>query len=117
MYAWGDEELPEEEVDKVLHAAAEKIHTFGMDMIAILALETVKPISNMGGELSRMIFSPFLPALGPEYNMMGDKLIYVFQRRENVEKLIKLLEANIKKEEEKAAEKKKPPEEQVEDGF
>ena len=116
MYAWGDEELSEEEVEKVLQATAKKIHTFGMDMIAILALETVKPLSNVGGELSRMIFSPFLPALGSEYNMMGDKYIYVFQKRENVEKLIKLLESNVKKEDEKATEKKKLAKKQAEEG-
>ena len=99
MYAWGDEDLSEEEVEKVLKATAAKIHSLGMDLIAILALESVKPVSNIGGELSRMIFSPFLPALGPDYNMMGDKLIYVFQRRENIEKLIKMLEEYNKKDE------------------
>ncbi|MGW8180922.1 MAG: hypothetical protein ACWGQW_19500 [bacterium] len=114
MYAWGDDELPEEEIEKVLTATAKKIHSLGMDLIAILALESVKPLSNIGGELSRMIFSPFLPALGPEYNMMGDKLIYVFQRRENVEKLIKILEEYNKKEEKKE-EKQEPATEQPEE--
>jgi hypothetical protein len=116
MYAWGDEDLSKEEVEKVLQATAVKIHSLGMDLIAILALESVKPLSNIGGELSRMIFSPFLPALGPEYNMMGDKLIYVFQRRENIEKLIKILEGYNKKEE-KTPENQEPPKEQPADGF
>ena len=106
MYAWGDSELPEEEVDRILHVVAEKIHAFGMDLVAILALETIKPLTNVGGELSRMVLSPILPALGPDYNLIGDKLIYIFKNRKNVEKLITILEEMTRVEEEKRAEKK-----------
>ena len=106
MYAWGDSELPEEEVDRILHVVAEKIHAFGMDLVAILALETIKPLTNVGGELSRMVLSPILPALGSDYNLIGDKLIYIFQNRKNVEKLITILEEMTRVEEEKRAEKK-----------
>ena len=106
MYAWGDSELPEEEVDRILHVVAEKIHAFGMDLVAILALETIKPLTNVGGELSRMVLSPILPALGSDYNLIGDKLIYIFQNRKNVERLITILEEMTRVEEEKRAEKK-----------
>lgn len=106
MYAWGDSELPEEEVDRILQVVAKRIHAFGMDLVAILTLETMKPLSNVGGELSRMLLSPILPALGPDYNLMGDKLIYIFENRKNVEKLIKILEEMTSVEEKKRAEKK-----------
>ncbi len=116
MYAWGDSELSEEEIDRIIHSVATKIHAYGMDTIAIIALESAKPLSNLGAELSRMFFSPFLPILGPEINLIGDKLIYVFQDRKNLEKVITLLEDISKEDEEKKearkAEKKaeeKPP--------
>lgn len=106
MYAWGDSELPEEEIDRILQAVAKKIHAYGMDLVAILTLETIKPLTNIGGELGRMLLSPILPALGPDYNMMGDKLIYIFENKKNVEKLIMTLEEMTRVDEEKKAEKK-----------
>jgi len=92
MYPWGDMELSEEEVDKVLHGAAKRIQLYGMETVAILTLESVKPMVYVGGELSRVVLAPFLPALGPQYNMLGEKLIYVFEDRKNIEKLIQILE-------------------------
>jgi len=92
MYPWGDMELTEEEVDKVLHGAAKRIQTYGMETVAILTLESFKPMVYVGGELSRVVLAPFLPALGPQYNMLGEKLIYVFEDRKNIEKLIQILE-------------------------
>jgi ribosomal protein L12E/L44/L45/RPP1/RPP2 len=92
MYSWGDSELPAEEVDSILLKAAEKIHLYGMETAAILTLESVKPLVYVGGELSRVVLAPFLPALGPDYNTLGDKLIYVFEDRKNIEKLIQILE-------------------------
>jgi hypothetical protein len=106
MYAWGDDDLPDEEVDKILQAIAKRIHAYGMDTAAIITLETVKPLSNLGTELSRMFFSPFLPILGPEYNLLGDKLLFIFQKRTNVEKLITILENMTREEEDKRKEEK-----------
>lgn len=96
MYPWGDMELSEEEVDKVLHGAAKRIQIYGMETVAILTLESVKPMVYVGGELSRVVLAPFLPALGPQYNMLGEKLIYVFEDRKNIEKLIQILEQMTK---------------------
>jgi hypothetical protein len=106
MYAWGDSELSEEEIDRIIHEVAVKIHSFGLDTIAIIALESAKPLSNIGAELSRMFFTPFLPILGPNINMLGDKLVYVFQDRSNLERVIKLLEEMTKEDEEKEKAKK-----------
>ena len=99
MYAWGDNELPEEEVSRVLKVIADRIHAYKIEAIAIITLETVKPLSNLGAELSRLFFSPILPALGPEYNLLGEKMIYIFQNRKNIEKLIDLIEEKSKKKE------------------
>ena len=86
------EELTEEEADEIIRKVAEKIHLYGMETVAILTLESVKPLAFIGGEMSRIVLAPFLPALGQSVNELGDKLITVFEDRENIEKLITLLE-------------------------
>jgi hypothetical protein len=88
----GDEERSEEEVDEIIRKTAEKIHQYGMETVAILTLESVKPLVYIGGEMSRLMISPFLPALGQNANELGENLINVFEERKNVEKLIVILE-------------------------
>jgi len=88
----GDEELTEEEVDEIIRKTAEKVQQYGMETFAILTLESVKPLVYIGGEMSRLMISPFLPALGPNANELGENLINVFEERKNVEKLITILE-------------------------
>src|SRR4030043_69847 len=89
---------------------AEKIHSYGMEMVAILTLESVKPMVYVGGELSRVVLAPFLPALGPQYDALGDKLITIFEDRKNIEKLIKILEKMTKGEYTPRGKDQKPPE-------
>jgi hypothetical protein len=91
-FPFDETELTEEEVDEIIEKAAEKIRKYGMETFAILTLESVKPIVYIGGEMSRLMISPFLPALGPNANELGENLINVFEERKNVEKLITILE-------------------------
>jgi hypothetical protein len=100
----GDEELTEEEVDEIIRKTAEKIQQYGMETAAILTLESVKPLVYIGGEMSRLMISPFLPAFGPAANELGENLINVFEERENVEKLITILEQMARGEYEKKEE-------------
>jgi len=92
MFSSLPEDLSDEEVDEIIRKTAEKIHQYGMETVAILTLESVKPLVYIGGEMSRLMISPFLPALGPAANELGENLINVFEERENVEKLIVILE-------------------------
>jgi len=110
MYSYGDLDLTEEEVDEVLRKAAEKIHLYGMETVAILTLESIKPVVYVGGELSRVVIAPFLPALGPQYDTLGDKLITIFENRKNIEKLIQMLEKIARGEKTPKEEDVKPPE-------
>lgn len=87
--------------------AAEKIHKYGMDVAAILMLESVKPLAYIGGQMGRFFVSPFLPALGETIGQGGEKFFGVFEKRDNVEKLIKLLEKMAKEEDEQKEELKK----------
>ena len=111
-FAHADMELTEEEVDEVIEKAAQRIHQYKMETVAILTLESIKPMVYIGGELSRFAIAPFLPALGPAYNELGEKLLYVFEDRKNIEKLIVRLEELVREEEEKKKEQKKQDEEE-----
>ena len=109
-FAHADMELTDEEVDDVIEQAAQKIHLYKMETVAILTLESIKPLVYIGGELSRFAISPFLPALGPAYNELGEKLLYVFEDRSNIEKLIVRLEELVREEQDQ---KKQDQEEEL----
>jgi hypothetical protein len=88
----GGTELSEEEVDAIILATSKRIKKYGMEMAAIMALESFKPLVYVGGELTRLTLSPFFPIFGSNIDMWGEKLINVFEDRENIDKLILLLE-------------------------
>ena len=88
----GDTELPEEEVDAIILEAAKRMQKYGMEMAAIMTLESLKPLAYVGGELTRLTLSPFFPIMGSKVDIWGEKLINVFEDRKNIDKLILLLE-------------------------
>ena len=88
---WNNQVTPEEE-EEIINKTAELIHKSGMEVIAILALETYKPLTYFGGQMGRFLTTPFLGALGENAYRRGDKLFTTFEKRENVEKLIKKIE-------------------------
>ena len=61
-------------------------------MPAIMALESFKPLMYIGGEMTRLALAPFFPFFGANVDMWGQRLITVFEEKENVDKLIQLLE-------------------------
>ena len=100
---------PEEE-EEMIKKAAEKIHQYGMDVAAILMLESVKPLVFIGGQMGRVFISPFLPVLGDNIEREGEKFFRIFEKRENVEKLILLLEKMEEKpKEEQTTQKEEAP--------
>ena len=102
-------EVTPEDEDKLIRKAAEIIHRYGMEAAAILFIESVKPLAYVGGQMGRLFVSPFLPILGESADIGGEKFFTVFEKRENVEKLLKLLEEKAK-EEPKKKEAEKPGE-------
>jgi len=100
---WDDEVTPEDE-EEMIRNAAENIHKYGMDVPAIMMLETVKPLVYIGGQMGLLFISPFLPIFGENVGRGGEKFFATFEKRENVEKLIRLLE---KKDEEEDPERLK----------
>ena len=65
----------------------------------MLFLGTIKPLVSLGGQLGRYFLGPLLPFIGER----EDAFIQTFEKRENVERLIKMLEES--KKEEKAGKK------------
>ena len=103
-----DIELTPEEVEEVIQDAYKKISEYKMETLSILTLESLKPWSYVGGELVRAALSPVMPALGENLGLTSEKMLQVFEDRKNIERLIQLLEENLKKEE---AERKQKREE------
>jgi acyl-CoA reductase-like NAD-dependent aldehyde dehydrogenase len=87
---WSDELTPEKETD-LLRRAARDIKRRKMETPAIMALEMHKPIANTLAS-GAVVFAPFLvPFFGfdkvNEYSQL-------FSKRENVERLLELLESS-----------------------
>lgn len=87
-----DEEITPEEVDEVIDWMAREIYKYGMEVAAILFLESSKPVTFVGSQFGQAFLTPFLPFLGDEMSVKGNKAMRVFEDRENVERLITRLE-------------------------
>lgn len=91
---WEDPSSDKE--DEIINRSAEIIYKYEMDLVAILFLETMKPLASVGGQFARYMVAPFIP-------FVGDKslpYLATFQDKNNVERLIQKLEEKGKKEEE-----------------
>jgi len=70
----------------------------------IMLLQTIKPLSTIGGELGFFFLAPFLPLLEEK----GYDFLDTFEKRENIEKLIRRVEL-LSKEKSKEKEKTRRP--------
>lgn len=86
------EMLSEEEKKEFLEKIARLIVEKEMEAIAITFLETIKPLSFVGSQLTFFICSPFLTMLGGELEEKGYTLIRLFEKDENVEYLLQRIE-------------------------
>ena len=87
-----NEEVTPEDEEKMIRAAADKIHDYGMDLAAVLFLQSYKPLSYIGGQFGRFMIYPFLYMIGGDISQSGEKFFTIFENRDNLEKLIILLE-------------------------
>lgn len=100
-------EIEAEYIEKV----AQKIHEQEMETAAILLLESSKPLVWVGGEMGRFFITPFVPIISDKWGVTSEKFFLVFEKRDNIEKLLKRLEElaeedDAKKRAEKEARKK-----------
>lgn len=96
-----DIEVTSEDEDEMIGKVAQKVHEYGIDVAATFMIESVKPLSFMGAQMGRLFFSPFLPILGENVGISGEKFLQIFEKRDNVEKLIKAIEKLTQEEEER----------------
>ncbi|HUV34292.1 MAG TPA: hypothetical protein VMW22_05135 [Candidatus Desulfaltia sp.] len=87
-----DEEVTAEEEAKVIEWTAREFHKYGLETAGILFLESGKPLAFIGSQIGSVFVMPFLPFFGDSAYTKGDKFFKVFQKRDNLEKLIKRLE-------------------------
>ncbi len=91
-------ELTPEEEEEIIKRVAEKISEYGMNAAAILMLQTFKPMAYIGGQMGRFFISPLLYGLGDKISLGSEKLFMVFENRDNIEKLIRMLEQKAEEE-------------------
>ena len=85
-------EVTPKEEEEMIGKIAQKIHESGFDLAAILMIETFKPLSYIGAQMGRFFISPLLPIFGKDIGISGDKFLQIFEKRDNVDKLIKAVE-------------------------
>ena len=100
MELYWDIEITPEDEEKMIGKIARKIHDYNLNLVAILMIQGIKPLSFLGAQMGRFFFSPFLPFFGEDIGIGGEKFFQIFEDSENVEKLIKAVEKLTRKEEE-----------------
>ena len=107
-----DVEVTLEEQEEMIQKIAQTIHKYGMDVAAILMIESFTPLTFIGAQMGRLFLSPFFPALGDGIEMKGEQFLQILEKRENVRKLLQYIEILAQEgEEKKKAEKAKKIEE------
>jgi len=91
------EEVTPEEEEEMIKKAAEWISKYDMELAVKLFLGGVKPFSYLGGALGRFFLGPFIPFIGHR----EDTFICTFEKKENIEKLLEILDAKKREEETK----------------
>jgi len=90
VFDW-DAPVPDDERDRLLGKMADQLVRRGLTMPAIWMLEVHRPIMPLAGQAG-IVFSPFLGTLfaGGAFDLQ--KYIKIMQRRENVDRLIALID-------------------------
>jgi len=90
VFDW-DVPLPDDERDRLLEKMANQVVRRGLAMPAVWMLEVHRPIMPLAGQAG-IVFSPFLGTLfaGGAFDLQ--KYIKIMQRRENVDRLIHLID-------------------------
>jgi hypothetical protein len=97
---WDVEITPEDE-DEMIDRIAKKVHEYGLDIAAILFIESFKPLTFVGAQMGRFFVSPVISVFGDDWGIGGEKFFRIFEKHENVEKLIQAVEKLTQEEKEK----------------
>lgn len=82
-------EIPEEKEKEILRRVLKTIREKGAEDMALLILLTWRPVSRLGGMMSRFLLGPLVPIL----NQGTEAWIWTLEKEHNVEWLIERLES------------------------
>ncbi len=102
---------PEEE-EELIQKIAEHVHKHKLEDLASIVLETAQPLSFIGTQMGRFFLSPFLPVLGDRLEASSEKILHVFEKRKNFERLIQRIE-QLKQEENRKEKERKEEEKRL----
>lgn len=85
-------EITPEEEAQFIENVAQTIHKFGMENLISLLLESGKPLIWLGTQFGRVFITPFTPLVSEDFGNQSEKFFNVFEKKENVDKLLKRLE-------------------------
>ncbi len=102
---------PEEE-EELIHKIAEHVHKHKLEDLAGILIETAKPLSFIGTQMGRFFLSPFLPVLGDNLEASSEKILHVFEKRANFERLLQRIE-QLKQEENRKEKERKEEEKRL----
>ena len=102
-----DTEVTPEEETQLIEQVAQKIHQYQMETAAILLLESSKPLVWIGGEMGRFFITPFVPIISDKWGVKSEKFFRIFEKRDNVERLLKRMEELALEDDEKKRAAKK----------
>lgn len=89
-------DLTHDEEERIINRIASEVLKRGLEIPSIMFLESIKPVSRIGSQLSMFFIAPFLSIFGD----LGVDYIKFFDKQENVEKLLQRIESEIKRKDE-----------------
>lgn len=92
---WRKKQLTTQEEDELIEKVANKIVNADLGPVALMFIETYKPMAIFWGGLARFYSAAWLPFFG-QLGELGADVIDVFDRVGNVDKLIKRINDLIK---------------------
>jgi len=96
-------ELTPEEEEELIEKISTTIVRSGLGTVALLYLESYKPLSFVGGQMTLFFLSPILPLLG-KWGQLGTDLMMLISKRENVDRIIERIRELMQEEEGKKEE-------------
>ncbi len=103
---YSDVEITEKDEEEFIEKVAQKIHEYEMETAAILFLESSKPLVWVGGEMGRFFITPFVPIISDKWGITSEKFFRIFEKRENIEKLLQRMESLAQEDEDKKRKEK-----------
>ena len=83
------EDLTKEDEERIIDRIATEVVSRGLDSVAIMILESIKPMTYIGSQLTMVFTTPFLGDIGIDY-------IKFFEKQQNVERVLQRIEQEVK---------------------